>query len=137
MREGNLEAPKREPLDWQSDAFTDKDSVYAELERVFDICQDDYTKFVDQCFLCDLCAETKCPYLPPHEWAVDFSHLMLRAKAQRFKGGDTKWRDRVITSTDPLFDSLSRPGIAQAANAANAAEVPHKTRQSLLEDLDS
>ena len=38
VREGNLEAPKREPLDWQSDAFTDKDSVYAELERVFDIC---------------------------------------------------------------------------------------------------
>ncbi len=57
VREGNLEAPKRERLDWQSDAFTDKGSV----------------------------------------------------------------------------DSLSRPGIAQAANAA---EVPLKTRQGLLDDLD-
>ena len=45
----------------------------------------DYAKVVEQCFLCDLCAQTKCPYLPPHEWAVDFPHLMLRAKAERFK----------------------------------------------------
>ncbi len=37
VREGSLEAPKREPLDWQCDAFTDKDGVYAKLERVFDI----------------------------------------------------------------------------------------------------
>lgn len=78
----------------------------------------EYTKVVDQCFLCDLCAETKCPYLPPHEWAVDFPHLMLRAKAWRFKQKGTKWRDRLITSTDRVFDVLSVPGIAQAANAA-------------------
>jgi hypothetical protein len=25
---------------------------------------------------------TKCPYVPPHPWNVDFPHLMLRAKAQ-------------------------------------------------------
>ena len=78
----------------------------------------DYMKVVDQCYLCDLCAETKCPYLPPHEWAVDFPHLMLRAKAFKFDQKDTKWRDRLITSTDPLFDTLSTPGIAQVANAA-------------------
>lgn len=78
----------------------------------------DYMKVVDQCFLCDLCAETKCPYLPPHEWAVDFPHLMLRAKAQKFRDGDTKWRDRIITSTDPIFDAISIPGINRLANAA-------------------
>ena len=149
-REGSLEAPERQPLDWQSEAFYDRDSLYQELERVFDIChgcrrcvslcdafptlfdlvdesdtlevdgvaKDDYGKVVEQCFLCDLCAETKCPYLPPHPWAVDFPHLMLRAKAYRFREQDTRWRDRIITSTDPLFDALSLPGIAQAANAA-------------------
>ena len=78
----------------------------------------DFMKVVDQCFLCDLCAETKCPYLPPHEWAVDFPHLMLRAKAQKFKAGDTTWRDRIITSTDPVFDIVSIPGINRLANAA-------------------
>ena len=116
-REGNLEAPKRRPIDWQNPEFYAKDSLYAELERVFEICHGcrrcvslcdsfptlfdlvdesstlevdgvdkaDYTKVVEQCYLCDLCAETKCPYLPPHEWAVDFPHLMLRAKAYRFR----------------------------------------------------
>src|SRR5210317_535470 len=48
----------------------------------------DYMKVVDQCFLCDLCAETKCPYLPPHDWGVDFPHLMLRAKAYKFREKD-------------------------------------------------
>jgi ferredoxin len=78
----------------------------------------DYMKVVDQCFLCDLCAETKCPYLPPHEWSVDFPHLMLRAKAQKFRHGDTKWRDRIITSTDPVFDAISIPGFNRLANLA-------------------
>jgi glycerol-3-phosphate dehydrogenase subunit C len=149
-REGSLEAPDRQPLDWQSDKFYDRDDLYHELERVYDICHGcrrcvslcdsfptlfdlvdesptlevdgidkaDYLKVVDQCFLCDLCAETKCPYLPPHPWAVDFPHLMLRAKAYKFRQQDTQWRDRLITSTDPIFDTLSTPGIAQLANAA-------------------
>ncbi|MEC8869618.1 MAG: Fe-S oxidoreductase, partial [Pseudomonadota bacterium] len=39
--------------------------------------QVDYWKVVDQCYLCDLCYMTKCPYVPPHEWGIDFPHLML------------------------------------------------------------
>ena len=150
IKEGSLEAPKRQPIDWRGADFHDADAVEAELERVFDICHGcrrcvnlcaafptlfdlidesdtfevdgvdkaDYGKVVDQCFLCDLCAETKCPYLPPHEWAVDFPHLMLRAKAARFKASKPPWRDRLITSTDPVFGAASTPGIAQVANAA-------------------
>ena len=34
-----------------------------------------------------MCYMTKCPYVPPHEWNVDFPHLMLRAKVKRFKDG--------------------------------------------------
>ena len=151
-KEGNLEAPERQPIDWRNPDFRDKASLDAELERVFDICHGcrrcvnlcqafptlfdlidesetfeidgvdkaDYAKVVDHCYLCDLCAETKCPYLPPHEWAVDFPHLMLRAKAQRYADTDTKtrWRDRLITSTGPLFDAAARPGVAALANAA-------------------
>ncbi len=150
VREGNLEAPRRSPLDWQNPEFYAEQPLYEELERVFDICHGcrrcvslcdsfptlfelvdesptlevdgipkaDYTKVVDQCYLCDLCAETKCPYLPPHEWAVDFPHLMLRAKAHRFRNNDVRWRDRLITSTDKIFNVLSTPGVSQAANAA-------------------
>jgi glycerol-3-phosphate dehydrogenase subunit C len=88
--------------------------------------KNDYMKVVDQCYLCDLCAETKCPYVPPHEWAVDFPHLMLRAKAYKFKQKDVKWRDRLITSTDPVFRTLSTPGIAQITNAAGSSKALRK-----------
>ena len=62
--------------------------------------KDDYFKVVDQCYMCDLCYMTKCPYVPPHEWNVDFPHLMLRAKAQRYKNEGASLRDNMLTSTD-------------------------------------
>ena len=91
----------------------------------------DYGKVVDQCFLCDLCAETKCPYLPPHEWNVDFPHLMLRAKAARFKESKPRWRDRLITSTAPVFKAMSVPGIAQLANGAAKVGMLRKAGERL------
>src|SRR5690606_16983044 len=48
----------------------------------------DYGKVVDQCYMCDVCYMTKCPYTPPHPFNVDFPHLMLRAKALKFKRGE-------------------------------------------------
>ena len=54
----------------------------------------DYHKVVEQCYLCDLCYMTKCPYVPPHEWNVDFPHQMLRAKAVAFRVDGAKRRDR-------------------------------------------
>ena len=36
-KEGSLEAPRREPLDWRNPEFHDAASVTAELARVFDI----------------------------------------------------------------------------------------------------
>ncbi len=41
------------------------------------VATEDYWKVVVQCFMCDLCYQTKCPYVPPHEWNVDFPHVML------------------------------------------------------------
>ena len=49
-----------------------------------------YESVVDECYMCDLCYLTKCPYVPPHEWNVDFPHLMLRAKAVKFSEGRVK-----------------------------------------------
>ena len=58
------------------------DSTTMEVDGVK---KEDYGKVVDQCYLCDLCYMTKCPYVPPHPWNVDFPHVMLRAKAIKFE----------------------------------------------------
>jgi Fe-S oxidoreductase len=86
----------------------------------------DYWKVVDHCYLCDLCYMTKCPYVPPHDWNVDFPHLMLRAKAIKFKKGDVKTRDRLITSTDSIGKFASIPVITQTVNAVNANKASRK-----------
>ena len=83
----------------------------------------DYTKVVDQCYLCDLCYLTKCPYVPPHEWNLDFPHLMLRAKAIKFKKGDTKFRDNIITSTDMVGKMASLPLVNTLVNSGNKNSV--------------
>ena len=38
LREGNLEAPTRHPLEWKTPAFYDKEAGLTEMERVFDTC---------------------------------------------------------------------------------------------------
>jgi hypothetical protein len=59
--------------------------------------KEDYWKVVDQCYLCDVCYMTKCPYVPPHPWNLDFPHLMLQRKAIQFKKGiATAFRDKPL-----------------------------------------
>lgn len=82
-----------------------------------------YWKVVDQCYLCDVCYMTKCPYVPPHEWNVDFPHLMLRAKAIQFKqGSPTAFRDKQLSSTDRNGKLASIPVVVKFVNAA--AKMP-------------
>src|SRR5690349_12742856 len=59
-----------------------------------------YWKVVDNCYLCDMCYMTKCPYVPPHPWNVDFPHLMLRAKANQAREQGPGFRDRTLSNTD-------------------------------------
>ena len=77
-----------------------------------------YWKVVDQCYLCDLCYLTKCPYTPPHPFNVDFPHTMLQARAVRFKQQRTRWRDRVLTSTDAVGRLASIPVVVEFVNKA-------------------
>ena len=79
----------------------------------------DYWKVVDQCYLCDLCYMTKCPYVPPHPWNVDFPHLMLRAKAVKHRKGETRARDKLLSSTDAMGKLASIPVLVQMVNAVN------------------
>ena len=88
--------------------------------------KEDYTKVVDQCYMCDLCYMTKCPYVPPHEWNVDFPHLMLRAKAIKYKKGNIKIRDKVLTSTDNVGKFAGIPIVAPAINAINKFKPARK-----------
>jgi Fe-S oxidoreductase len=88
--------------------------------------QADYWKVVDHCYLCDMCYMTKCPYVPPHPWNVDFPHVMLRAKAVRFKNGDVRVRDRLLTSTDAVGSIAGIPVIVQAVNAVNKNKPARK-----------
>lgn len=83
----------------------------------------DYSKVVDQCYLCDLCYLTKCPYVPPHQWNVDFPHLMLRAKAVNYSKGDTSFRDRLITSTDLVGKVAAVPGLNSLVNVGNKTAI--------------
>ncbi len=97
------------------------------------VAKSDYWKVVDHCYLCDLCYMTKCPYVPPHEWNIDFPHLMLRAKAVKFKKGEVKTRDRVLTSTDAVGRLAGIPVVAGIVNAANRAKPTRKLLESVLE----
>ncbi|MBT3204692.1 MAG: Fe-S oxidoreductase [Gammaproteobacteria bacterium] len=94
------------------------------------VAKKDFWKVVEHCYLCDLCYLVKCPYVPPHEWDVDFPHLMLRAKAIAFKKGQVKLRDKIITSTDKIGKLASIPIVVNVVNAINKNE---HTR-ALLED---
>lgn len=91
-----------------------------------------YGQVVDHCYLCDMCFMTKCPYVPPHEWALDFPHLMLRAKAVKFKQGHTKLRDKILTSTDMMGSFLGIPIVAQVSNLANKIKPIRQINEKLL-----
>ena len=92
----------------------------------------DYGQVVDQCYLCDMCYMTKCPYVPPHPWNVDFPHLMLRAKAVKHRGGGTRWRDQVLSSTDTVGAIAGIPVVVEAVNAVNKSPWGRKLLDSVL-----
>lgn len=92
----------------------------------------DFKPVVDACTLCDMCFMTKCPYVPPHEFDLDFPHLMLRAKAVKFKKGETKFRDKLLSSTDLMGKLASIPVVTQTVNAVNNTSVTRKVMDSML-----
>jgi Fe-S oxidoreductase len=92
----------------------------------------DYWEVIDRCYLCDMCYMTKCPYVPPHEWNLDFPHLMLRAKAVKFRKGETSFRDKLLSSTDALGKLASIPVVVQMVNAANKTAPVRKVMDSVL-----
>jgi Fe-S oxidoreductase len=164
MREGNLEAPTRHPIDWKNPEYFDEERCFDELHRIFDIChgcrrcvslcqsfptlfdlvdegktgeldgveRKDYWKVVDQCYLCDLCYMTKCPYVPPHPWNLDFPHTMLRAKAIKFRAGGVNAGEKFLASTDVHGQFAGIPVVVQAVNAVNRTKAARKLMDGAL-----
>lgn len=91
-----------------------------------------YWDVVDQCYLCDMCFMTKCPYVPPHPFNLDFPHLMLRAKAVKFRKGEIKFRDKLLSSTDTMGKLATIPVVVQAVNAVNNTPAARKIMDSVL-----
>src|SRR5258706_6010159 len=96
------------------------------------VAKSDYAKVVDQCYLCDLCYQTKCPYVPPHEWNVDFPHLMLRAKAAAHQRGETKLGAKVLSSTTTVGKLSTIPVVVHAVNALNRNPTARKLLEKSL-----
>ena len=70
----------------------------------------DHRKIVDECYYCKLCFN-HCPYTPPHQYAIDFPHLMILWKKRLAKERGVSWRDRLLISTDLVgsIGSLTAP----------------------------
>ena len=101
----------------------------------------DYQKVADACTLCDMCFMTKCPYVPPHEFNVDFPHTMLRYRAVELREGRIPLQQRELVKTDrngrlagavaPLANwasdrgnSLTRPLLEKVAGIDRKAALP-------------
>ena len=104
----------------------------SETMEVDGVAKEDYSQVVDHCYLCDMCYMSKCPYVPPHEWNVDFPHLMLRAKAARFKKEGASVRDKVLTATDTVGRFAGIPIVVDVVNAVNRSNAGRKVLESTL-----
>lgn len=91
----------------------------------------DFKSVVDACTLCDMCFMTKCPYVPPHEFNIDFPHLMLRYRAAELRRGETDRMARELTKTD----RNGRLAGAVAPLANWASDTKNKLTRPLLEKV--
>ena len=96
------------------------------------VAKADYPKVVEQCYLCDLCYQTKCPYTPPHPWNVDFPHLMLRAKAVEFREHGAPLSARILSNTRAVGKLASIPVVVQTINAANRNKAARKLLEKTM-----
>jgi glycerol-3-phosphate dehydrogenase subunit C len=100
--------------------------------EVHGVKKEAYWKVVDQCYLCDLCYMTKCPYTPPHPWGLDFPHLMLRAKAIKHKKGEVKASEQLLASTDTHGQFAGIPIVVDIVNKVNATKAARKAMDGML-----
>lgn len=91
----------------------------------------EYKQVADGCTLCDMCFMTKCPYVPPHEFNIDFPHLILRYRALEQKEGRVPFGTRELTRTD----RNGKLGAAVAPLANWASDRHNKMTRSVMEKI--
>lgn len=135
-------------FDVRQPAFYDPAALKAEMDRQFTVCEgcrmcinycdsfrtmlrrfdeheqdvtalslDERREIVDLCFQCKLCY-INCPYIPPHQYALDIPRLFLRAKAVEARRSGLGLRERVLARADlvgrlstlaaPIVNALNR-----------------------------
>jgi glycerol-3-phosphate dehydrogenase subunit C len=107
----------------------------APTEELDSVDSKDFKPVIDACTLCDMCFMTKCPYVPPHEWNLDFPHLMLRAKAIEFRNGERKNIDKELAEIDRNGKLMSMA--APVINAVNKVGSPLRPVVQALTGIDS
>ena len=110
---------------------------------------EDFVKVVEACTLCDMCFLTKCPYVPPHEFNLDFPHLMLRHRAVEAKKGNSEFTPGQLAEMDrngrlarfaaPLINwagkrgnTLTRPLMEKTAGIDRDATLPQFTSRTFM-----
>jgi glycerol-3-phosphate dehydrogenase subunit C len=62
---------------------------------------EDHRRIVDECYYCKLCFN-HCPYTPPHQYEIDFPHLMILRKQRLAAERGVRWRDQWLIATDAI-----------------------------------
>ncbi len=105
----------------------------AETGELDSVASADFKPVIDACTLCDICFLTKCPYVPPHEFNIDFPHLMLRARAAELQKTGVPFGVKQLTQTDRNGKLASAvPGLANWASGCGN----HLTRPIMEGVLD-
>jgi glycerol-3-phosphate dehydrogenase subunit C len=78
----------------------------------------EFGEVAEACTLCDMCFLTKCPYVPPHPFDLDFPHLILRYRAAKRRAGEREFVRDELGKTD-RNGKLAQP-VAGLANWATA-----------------
>ncbi len=98
-------------------------------EDVESLSSNQFTPVVDACTLCDMCFMTKCPYVPPHDFDLDFPHLMLRYRTAQKKLGQLPSVPRQLAE----IDRNSKIGIMFSKFFNWASNIKNKLFRKLLE----
>ena len=72
----------------------------SETYELDSVKSEDFKPIVDACTMCDMCFMVTCPYVPPHEFAIDIPKLMLRHRAKEFSEGKVGFKEKQISKID-------------------------------------
>ncbi|MDP3174846.1 MAG: hypothetical protein Q8M88_10475 [Phenylobacterium sp.] len=94
-----------------------------------------YAEVAESCTLCDMCFLTKCPYVPPHAFDLDFPHLILRYRAAVRKAEGGEFVREQLGETD-RNGKLAKP-VAGLANWATKQGSPLRGFMEAIAGIDA